>query len=212
MVPIPGADYCIDGTEVTRGQYAAFLAGNPSTSGQPAACAWNASFLPSPWDSSLTNYPVVYVDWCDAYAYCKWAGKRLCGAIGGGPLAQGRATDPTASQWYRACSANGALTYPYGTAYAANACNAPTGGAIAPVASFASCVGGYAGLFDMAGNVEEWQDSCDGVTGPDDNCRNQAGTFQYLTGDPQGSTRCDFIDSDSRNSQLPDVGIRCCSP
>jgi sulfatase modifying factor 1 len=212
MVPIPGG-YCIDSTEVTRAQYAAFLATTPSTSGQPAECSWNTTFVPNPWDPNLANYPVADIDWCDAYAYCKWAGKRLCGKIGGGALAMNAATDPNASQWYRACSAGASLTYPYGTSYVAGACNAPTGSAqVAPVASFPNCVGGYPGLYDMAGNVEEWQDSCSGTSGASDACREQSGTYGYVSGDPQGSTRCDFLDTDTRSAHLDDVGVRCCAP
>ena len=213
MVTIPDAGYCIDSTEVTRTSYAAFLASNPSTSTQLPECSWNASFIPTTWDTSQGSLPVVYVDWCDAYAYCKWDGKRMCGKIGGGPLPFSMATDPTASQWYRACSANGGLPYPYGNSYAAGTCNAAVPDAsIAPVGGFSQCLGGYPGLFDMSGNVEEWQDSCDGTSGATDNCRDQAGAFDYSSGDPVGSTRCDFLDSDTRSAHYHDVGIRCCAP
>ncbi len=212
MVAIPGG-FCIDSTEVTRGQYAAFLATSPSTAGQPAVCSWNTNFTPSNWSPTPSNYPVASVDWCDAYAFCKWAGKRMCGAIDGGPLPFNSATNPNQSQWYRACSDNAALVYPYGNSYVAGTCNAPTGDAsIAAVKSFAGCQGGFGGLYDMAGNVEEWQDSCQGDAGPGDACRDQAGTFGYVSGDPVNSTKCTFLDTDSRGNHLGDLGIRCCYP
>lgn len=79
----------IDPTEVTRGQYLAFLeAKQSSTAGQPATCSWNNSFVPAAnWPPALAQYemPVNHVDWCDAVAYCSWSGGRVCGAIGGGP-------------------------------------------------------------------------------------------------------------------------------
>jgi formylglycine-generating enzyme required for sulfatase activity len=211
MVDVGG--YCIDATEVTRGQYDAFLKSNPNVAGQAAACSWNVSFLPSPFDLSKPDFPVTYVDWCDAFAYCAWAGKRLCGRIGGGPLPFGAASvDATQSQWYRACSKNGTQTYPYGNTYDPLACNgAEDGGAVAATGSFAGCAGGYPGIFDMAGNVEEWQDSCSADAGAADNCRDQAGTYGYVA-PASNSTRCSFTDSDVRNATLPDVGFRCCAP
>lgn len=36
--------YAIDSTEVTRDQYAAWLAGGPTASGQSPWCAWNDTF------------------------------------------------------------------------------------------------------------------------------------------------------------------------
>jgi formylglycine-generating enzyme required for sulfatase activity len=213
MIDLGG--YCIDSTEVTRAQYDQFLKTNPSTNNQPAECAWNATFLPSPFDLSKPDFPVVYVDWCDAYAYCKWAGKRMCGKIGGGPLPFGAAaTDPNQSQWYRACSKNGTQTYPYGNVYDPAACNgAEDGGAIAAVKTFNKCAGGYPGLFDMAGNVEEWQDSClvGDAGSAADQCRDQSGSYGYVP-PASSSTQCGFVDNDGRSNHLPDVGIRCCAP
>jgi hypothetical protein len=73
---------------------------------------------------------LMCADWCDAVAYCKWAGKHLCGKIGGGgvptkgaPELEGDGyktsplNDPNVSQLYNACSQGGKLAYAYGNAY-----------------------------------------------------------------------------------------------
>jgi formylglycine-generating enzyme required for sulfatase activity len=131
LVPVCGG-YCIDATEVTRDQYAAWLGTSPVTGGQPAYCSWNTSFTPScEWPPGAKGArPVVCVDWCDAYAYCKAVGKRLCGKIGGGSNGYSDFADARVSQWYNACSSGGAHTYPYGGAgaggtsgYQATTCN-----------------------------------------------------------------------------------------
>ena len=49
-------------------------------------------------------FPVVGVNWCQAYGFCKSAGKRLCGRIGGGANAFTDYASAAASQWYNACS------------------------------------------------------------------------------------------------------------
>ena len=46
MVLLP-LGYCIDSTEVTEGQYQAWLNTNPSTANQPSVCSWNTDFTPS---------------------------------------------------------------------------------------------------------------------------------------------------------------------
>src|SRR5690348_8422215 len=132
-VPTP---YCIDSTEVTNADYKAFLDSSPSTAGQPPGiCDFNTTFVPETLDGSAEwppsaaadAFPVVYIDWCDAYAYCAWAGKRLCGEIGGGPNPINEYALPSRSQWYHACSENGARVYPYGNDYDASICNVMNG-------------------------------------------------------------------------------------
>lgn len=74
--------WCTDSTEVTRAQYAVFAASASFDDPRlPSFCSWKTSYTPTAhWnDSPRDDRPVTRVDWCDAYMYCTWAGKRLCG-------------------------------------------------------------------------------------------------------------------------------------
>jgi formylglycine-generating enzyme required for sulfatase activity len=205
--------YCVDATEVTNKQYAAFLASQEAhMENQAAVCAWNTTYVPThdwPAATGRDNMPVGWVDWCDAYAFCKWAGKRMCGKIGGGSIGFGDFDTPNLSQWYRACSKNGALHYPYGQNLDTNACNINQAGInhAVNVKELPGCEGGYPGLFDMVGNVEEWEDACTGSTGPNDTCRSRGLSYIFGTADKG----CELDDADTRNATFPDLGIRCCS-
>ena len=161
----PSGSYCIDSTEVTQAQYKAFLDANVAPSTQPSFCASNTSFYPDlvqnecashPFDpTGAPTMPAACVDWCDAYAFCAWAGKRLCGEIGhdAGPLDPQLINAAVHSQWFNACSQEGKLVYPYGNAYDASACNGADQPVrvVVPVATMPGCVGGYPGIFDMSG-------------------------------------------------------------
>ncbi|MBI2391242.1 MAG: SUMF1/EgtB/PvdO family nonheme iron enzyme [Deltaproteobacteria bacterium] len=214
-IPTTGGSYCIDATEVTNAQYGAFLA-KADVCAQPSFCAWNTSFVPAsawPAPSEKASHPVTYVDWCDAYAYCASVGKRLCGRIGGGSNPVDAFNNANASQCHRACSFAGARTYPYGDAYDKDACN---GGDLdlkttTPVGSRAACVGGYPGLFDMSGNVWEWEDSCTGSTGAGDQCRLRGGAYNNTS----AGLACavDFLGITTlRSKTYNNVGFRCCGP
>lgn len=203
--------YCIDVTEVTRLQYAAWLATNPLSSEQSAECNWNTDFAPScEWPvGTRGQHPVVCVDWCDAYAYCHRVSKRLCGKIGGGENDFADFADPSKSQWFNACSAGGTLAYPYGSSYDPAACNGADKGIGSTIVTgnLASCQGGFPGLFDMSGNVWEWEDSCDG-TGK---CRVRGGSFA----DPDTSEahRCAYdyaFGNNTRDASFNSLGFRCC--
>lgn len=216
MVRTP--DGCIDSTEVTRGQYAKFLAAGVDVQQQGALCAWNSTFVPGGGDPSKTDLPVGQVDWCDAYAYCKWAGKKLCGDLSGNPIPFGNDVfDNTKARWIRACSAAGTRKYSYGVSYDPMACNTIDlgKGDVTPVGSLSKCEGGYTGIFDMIANVAEWIDSCDDNTGDggprEDDCRHMGGAYDYPDPAGQGhNVTCDFDDYDWRESQYTGLGIRCC--
>ncbi len=182
MVAVPspgGVMYSIDSTEVSQAAYALFLESDPKADPSSAYCSGKTSFAPgfvevdpidpescqptnTYYDPVATgNDPVVCVDWCDAVAYCQWAGKRLCGHIGGGPATEPEFADATASQWYNACSNGGTTPFPYGPAFVPDACN--WGPTVAAVGQRPGCHGEAApltGVFDMSGNVGEWEDNC----------------------------------------------------
>jgi len=214
--------FCIDATEVTNQQYAAFLsAKGTDTSGQPAACKWNSSYVPSteevvwPYLKGRENYPVGNVDWCDAYMFCQWAGKRLCGKAGGGRLTTVDAAAGITGQWFNACTGGGRLNYPYGMNLQRAACNidAPTDAAmyVEEVKRRPACEGGYPGLFDMGGNLEEWVDACDKDTGATDDCA-VAGSASYtgaLT--PEDLSCHGSVFGQPRNTRYYLLGFRCCA-
>jgi sulfatase modifying factor 1 len=206
--------YCIDSTEVTVKHYRAFLdARAGDTSGQPAACAWNTTFAPLggvPGTGS-DDQPIANVDFCDAVAYCAWAGKHLCGAISGAPLTTADRANAARSEWFRACSRNndGLHPYPYGGAYEPQRCNGvDRDSGILPVGSLAACQGAYPGVFDLSGNVREWEDACDdGATATDRTCLTRGGGYY----DFEGTLQCDNQQAVVVTTQNIGVGLRCCA-
>jgi formylglycine-generating enzyme required for sulfatase activity len=147
---------------------------------------------------------VVWVDWCDADAFCKWSGKQLCGNLSGGPLVNDGAHLNQAAHdaWYAACSNNDALTYPYGNAHMPGACNLNTSG-LQAVGAETNCTGGYTGLFDMLGNAWEHVNACVG-----NQCIVHGASFK-TSGAPAVTCK-NTIDMD-RTSRFDDMGIRCCA-
>ncbi len=223
MVMLPEG-YCIDQTEVTQGQYAAWLNGTPapSTAGQDTWCTWNTSYAPDTsgscdWDPvSRANYPVVCVDWCDAYAYCEGVGKRMCGNRAGGPNGYYDYTNAGQSQWHNACVSGAAdNAYPYGDLYEGTRCNGHdyslTDDAPVEVGTLSTCrspLEGYGDVYDLSGNEWEWEDSCGGQVDRSDYCRLRGGAFYY----DMEFMRCDAGHETNRDYRGVDVGIRCCAP
>jgi formylglycine-generating enzyme required for sulfatase activity len=219
MVRLPEG-FCIDKTEVTRGQYEAWLDSKPSTSGQSASCSTNTDFTPScDWKpgANKTEHPVVCVDWCDAQAFCKAAGKRLCGKVGdGGSYPFTSYDDPKVSEWDAACTSGGQFEYTYGNTFDTNICRDAdaddyTTWGLDDVGSFAQCHSpdpAYAEVFDLSGHVAEWDNSCidDSAESP---CRIRGGSFQHHA---QG-TRCAMGRELEwpRSRQVEAVGFRCCA-
>lgn len=208
MVQVGGMFY-IDSTEVTVAEYQVFLAAKAigagadsgsDTSGQPSVCAWNTAYYDGT-PLNPTTWPMTNVDWCDALAYCTWAGKHLCGAIaGGGPIATTSALDQTKSQWFLACGGAGGSSHPNSV----DMCNSTGGnGDLIPVATAPSCQGYYAGVYDLEGNAAEWVDSCEDG-GALDNCALLGGSYI------DNQSYCTESFTYPRNELAHPFGFRCC--
>lgn len=221
-VPVGALAYCIDATEVTNGDYDEFVAKvSPKAVAFPTFCKWKASgsFAATPKPGGGSNAPVRNIDWCDAWAYCDSQGNRLCGQIGTGstknPTPYDKFDDPNVGQWRHACSYGASPTWPYGSSADGAKCNtverAPDGGTntIVSVRSMTTCNGTPAelnGLYDMSGNVAEWEDSCQGTAGADDNCRVRGGSFR----DKASAASCGANAIRNRSDRQDWVGFRCC--
>jgi formylglycine-generating enzyme required for sulfatase activity len=218
--------YKIDATEVTQGQYKQWVATKPALpQSTDPFCGWKSDaangqtydIKGSVYDGAdADHHPVYQVDWCDAVAYCKGVGKRLCGKIGGGSYDFAKFADASLSQWYNACSAKGVNKFPYGNTYDATSCNGAQNGknATVVVGSMSKCqssTAGFEGVFDLSGNVREWEDACTPGTeanGIDSYCRVRGGDIVSGTND----LPCDFEDGTMRPSYgYNSVGFRCCS-
>lgn len=215
MVVVADMDgsFCVDSTETSDRQFNAFLA-EPKANLPPAPAACSSKLAFGGITRADDDLPVVNVDWCDAWMFCAWAGKRLCGSRNGMLINDFTpANDPKISEWFAACSRSGTRKYPYGAAFMSAACNgcARTGscdGGASPAVSVGSlpgCEGGYGGIFDMSGNVAEWEDNCDGETCPPRG-GGRSGAFDAPACDIQAMPPVS-----TRSGSADVVGIRCCA-
>ncbi|MXY84084.1 MAG: formylglycine-generating enzyme family protein, partial [Gemmatimonadetes bacterium] len=125
--------FYIDKFPVTNAQYAEFA----DATGHPPPAFWPDGTLPT----EKRNHPVTGVNQDDAWAYAKWAGKRL----------------PTEAEWEKAGRGMNGLSFPWGNQFDPEVCcwGRPSREGPAAVGSYPEGASPY-GVMDMVGNVAEW--------------------------------------------------------
>lgn len=188
-------DFYIDRHEVTNARYLEFVT---ATKHRQPPYWQNGAFPPN-----LDNVPVVMVDWHDAKAYCEWKGRRL----------------PSEAEWEKAARGTDGRRFPWGNEFdikKTNALGAYNG--LLPVGSLEDGKSPY-GVYDMAGNVQEWvEDWYKPYPGNDFNDKDYGETRKVVRGGGWGGmghyslqvyVRAAFRNVATPDGRYDDVGFRC---
>jgi formylglycine-generating enzyme required for sulfatase activity len=147
--------YFIDETEVTNAQYALCVEADVCSPPRSSTATYHPAYYGDP---AFADYPVIYVNWYDAQAFCEWRAARL----------------PSETEWEKAAGFDPVqsikLRYPWGDAFDGTKLNyCDTNCTLdkrdtavddghrdtAPVGSYPDGRSPI-GLYDMGGNVMEW--------------------------------------------------------
>jgi formylglycine-generating enzyme required for sulfatase activity len=212
------SDFRLDRHEVTKAQFAAFIAARPEWHRQNLSAALHNGHYLEDWVSGRypkgqDAYPVVFVTWHAAQSYCRWMGGRL----------------PTESEWEYAARGGGNVEFPWGDELPTPKMTNYSGSGFARAVPVAQYPPNAFGLFDMAGNVwelllDEWKEryppgsQVDPIAGgavPDDRLLAVRGR-RVLRGGSFGAAtinlRTRWRDSHIVTNAVDFVGFRCAYP
>ena len=193
--------FWIDKTEVTNAMYAECVQAGKCNPPRSNRSNTRERYYGNP---AFDDYPVIYVPWLDANAYCAWVGGRL----------------PTEAEWEKAARGIDGRSFPWGD---------PDPASVGDVANYhaqdTTQVGIYPsgaspyGALDMAGNVSEWvadwfspeyygNPPTINPVGPD------SGEYRVWRGGSWANTSTDRLRTYSRTGNLPTdatggIGFRC---
>lgn len=223
--------FWVDRTEVTVEQYVRWQNDVPAdgVEWEPTWCAWKgdrtdpisaagdacvAEFFRFDLQPFAPRKPMRCVDFCEAEAFCRWAGKRLCYDSSGVGV-QGPRGNP--QEWHLTCNNQQSTPYPWGNT-AGDFCNTDqsedgcldatvTCGPV-PVGQEEEC-STPGGVVDLLGNVAEWVFSCNYVDSErplePTACLTRGGGYD----DPLRACDAELnVPSDDRR---PALGFRCCA-
>jgi len=130
--------FWVDRTEVTNTQYQLCVADKACILPGVHDSVSHAGYYDDP---AYADYPVIWVSWEQATAYCTWAGRRL----------------PAEAEWEKAARGTDARLYPWGNQPPDNTLlNYDfAAGDTTKVGSFPNGASPY-GMLDASGNVVEW--------------------------------------------------------
>ncbi len=205
--------FWIDRTEVTNGQYRQCVEAGICDPPELTSSYSRDRYYD---DSAYDDYPVIYVSWHQAAAYCEWAGARL----------------PTEAEWEYAARGPDGRQFPWGDTFDGtklNYCDVncyldQADGTVddgyadtAPVGSYTGGVS-WCGAGDMAGNVWEWvadwyaawyysSSPAEDPTGP------SSGRYRVVRGgswlNVPSQVRCAFRFMGPHEETSRSVGFRC---
>jgi formylglycine-generating enzyme required for sulfatase activity len=191
--------FWVDETEVTNRMYALCVKAGACAAPQNLSSYTRDGYYS---DAGYADYPVLYVSWDDAQAYCTWAGRAL----------------PSEAQWEKAARGTDGRLYPWGDEPPRkdllNNFDVSFLEDTVQVGSYPQGASPY-GALDMAGNAWEWTaDWFDVYPGGDPGASENFGqTYRVL----RGGSFVDAADATSRYHNFPDlrdyaIGFRCVLP